>query len=557
MKKTLALILALTMVISMCAACGTNGKTSSNDQATSNSQQEETPDSSTEPVTFHYMIGVEPPGFDPSLNQGDVIQCIYQNLFEGLVTCDKDGNIIPAGCTEWTVSDDGLVYTFKLREDAKWTDGKPVTAHDYVYALKRALDPATAAMYSWYIKMFIKNSTEYADGTCTEEELGIKALDDFTLEYTLNAPATYFPQALLQGVWLPLRQDAVEADPEQWVYHADTCISNGPFVLEEYKIGSHISFKKNENYWGADEVSIDEVRYTFMTGDTTALAAFRAGDVDGFSNVPTADLVDIITTDNRLHTFDRLSFNFLRLNTSTPGLDNPKVRRAINLGIDRQAYLDGMGVGLTTSVALGPVPKGLMLAGKDFREVSGDNGLSATGNIEEAQKLLAEAGYPNGEGLPVYRIVCANDGRANAEIMQQMLETNLGIKTEIYSVDNKLVMSTMKDGDYDLGYSGWAGDYTHPSTFLNLFLSTSSNNHTCWGNSEYDELIQKATISTSEEEQLELLVQAEHILMEESPIVPLMVPTTTMMMQEFVTDWHLSSQNVLYIRDAKVDRPAA
>lgn len=561
MKKFLSLLLALTLVLGLFAGCGNSNNGEDNTQNNGSNNAGNTADdagaANAGDVTFHYMIGAEPPGLDPSISQGDVQQSIYQALFEGLVTMDTEGNIAPAAATEWSVSDDGLVYTFKLREDAVWSDGQPVTANDFVYAWQRVLDPNTASTYSWFVEMFLKNATAFAQGEVGAEELGVKAVNDYTLEVTLASPATYFIQALLLGCWLPVRQDAVEANPDQWVYNADTCISNGPFCLEEYQIGSHISLVKNDKYWGADEVSIDKVKFTFMSGSTTALAAFRAGDADGFSGVPTEDLVDIITTDNRLYTFDRLSFSFLRLNTATEGLDNPLVRRAINLGIDRQAYMDGLGQGLTNTPALGTVPSGMMLDGKDFREVAGDHGLSTSAQIEEAQALLAEAGYPNGEGLPTYRLHCTTDARESAEVLQQMLETNLGIKTEILPVDSKLNWPMITEGDYDISYGGWGGDYTHPNTFLNLFTSTAYDNCTGWSNAEFDQLIADAAVETDEAKQLEMLVKAEDILMEESPIVPLMFPTTTLMMQDYVTDWYLSAFNVLYIRNAKVDRPAA
>lgn len=561
MRKFLSLLLALTLTLGLLAGCG--GPDNAPDKAESNAPGgtqpvTNVPDATpTGEVTFHYMIGAEPPGLDPSINQGDVQQSIYQALFEGLVTLDTEGNIVPAAAEAWSVSDDGLVYTFALRKDAVWSDGKPVTAHDFVYAWQRVLNPDTASMYSWFVEMFIKNATAFANGEVGSEELGVQAAGDYTLEVTLANPATYFIQALLLGCWLPVRQDAVEANPDQWVYNADTCISNGPFCLEEYKVGSHISMVKNQAYWDANEVSIDKVKYTFLTGSTTALAAFRAGDVDGFSNVPAADLVDIITTDNRLHTFDRLSFSFLRLNTTTKGLDDPRVRLAINMGIDRQAYLDGLGTSLTNAPALGTVPGGMILDGKDFREAAGDHGLRADAQVEEARKLLEQAGYPDGEGLPVYRLHCTTDARTSAEVLQQMLETNLGIKTEILPVDSKLNWPMIVDGEYDISYGGWGGDYTHPMTFLNLFTSTAFDNCTGWSNDEFDQLIVDAAVETDEAKQLDMLVRAESILMEESPIVPLMFPTTTLMMQDYITDWYLSAFNVLYIRDTKVDRPAA
>jgi oligopeptide transport system substrate-binding protein len=194
------------------------------------------------------------------------------------------------------------------------------------------------------------------------------------------------------------------------------------------------------------------------------------------------------------------------------------------------------------------------LDGKDFREVSGDHGLAPTAQIEAARALLAEAGYPDGVGLPVYHLHVAENMVKNAEILQQMLLTNLGIQTEIRPVDTKLNFPMMVEGKYDIAFGGWGGDYTHPMTFLELFTSTAYDNATGWANPEYDDLIAKARVATDEAEALDLMVQAEQILVEESPIVPVSVPSGALMMQDYVTNWFISPADTLYIAGAKVTK---
>jgi oligopeptide transport system substrate-binding protein len=504
-----------------------------------------------EPSSFHFSFDAEPPGIDPGISQGSIQSTIYAALYDGLVTVDEGGNIIPSSAESWEISEDGLEYTFHLRDGLKWSDGEPLTANDFVYSWLRALNPETASTYGWFVEMFIKNGTEYAQGAVGPEDVGVKATDDKTLVVTLKFPASYFLQALLTGVWMPVRQDAVEADPEKWAFNAETAISNGPFKLTEYKIGSYITAVKNENYWDADSVKIDDLKFSFISDVNTALSAFLAGDVDAINSVPPTEFVNLLKTDDRLHTYDQLRINFLRLNNKTVGLDNPDVRRAINLAFDRQAYLDGLGI-ITAKPLLGNVPGGLYLDGQEFREVSGDNGLADTAQIEEAQKLLADAGYPNGEGLPVYRLHTLDSWVKNAEIVQQMLLTNLGIQTEILPVDSKLFFPMMVEGKYDIGFGGWGGDYNHPMTFFDLFTSYAYDNATGWVNTEYDSLVEQARVATDEAEQLDLLVQAEHILMDESPIVPLYVPSGAMMMQDYVTNWYITPSATLYITQAEI-----
>jgi oligopeptide transport system substrate-binding protein len=506
-----------------------------------------------EPVSFQYSFDNEPPGIDPGISQGSVQSTIYAALYEGLVSVDENGNIIPAAATSWDISEDGLTYTFHLRDGLKWSDGKPLTANDFAYSWLRVLDPKTASTYTWFVEMFIKNSSEYEKGEVTADEVGVKATDDKTLVVTLIFPASYFMQALLTGVWMPVRQDVVEANPEKWPFNAETAISNGPFMLTEYKIGSYITAVKNENYWDAASVTIDNLKFSFITDVNTAYSAFLAGDVDGINSVPPTEFVNILTSDDRLHTYDELRIAFLRLNNASPGLDNIDVRRAINLAFDRKAYLDGLGI-ITAKALVGNVPGGLYLDGKEFREVSGDNGLADTAQVEAAQKLLADAGYPNGEGLPTYRLHCADTMVKNAEIVQQMLLTNLGIKTDILPVDSKLNFPMMVEGKYDIAFGGWGGDYNHPMTFFDLFTSTAYDNATGWANAEYDDLIAKARVATDEAVALDLMVQAEHILMQESPIVPLYVPSGAIMIQNYVTNWFITPSDTLYIARAVITK---
>ncbi|MBE0685986.1 MAG: hypothetical protein IH585_08295, partial [Anaerolineaceae bacterium] len=314
-----------------------------------------------------------------------------------------------------------------------------------------------------------------------------------------------------------------------------------------------ITAVKNEYYWNADSVSIDNLRFSFIADENTAYSAFIAGDVDGIGSVPASELINLMVTDDRLINYDQLRINFLRLNNESTGLDNQKVRRAINLAIDRKAYLDGLG-NITSKPILGIVPGGLILDGKDFREVSGDNGLAITAKVEEAQALMVEAGYPNGVGLPVYRLHTFERWAKDAEIIQQMLLNNLGIRTEIQLVDSKLFFPMIIDGTYDIAFGGWGGDYVHPMTFFDLFTSTAYDNATRWASSEYDDLINQARVATDEAVALDLMLKAEKILMEESPIVPLIVPAGAIMLQDYVTNWFISPLDTLYIYKIEITK---
>lgn len=553
-KRFLALAASMAMVLSVFSGCTQAPQSPASPPPEAGGVPQSSapaPGGTGKGVSFHYGLTDEPPGIDPSVSQGATQSTIYAALYEGLVTSDAEGNIVPGAAESWTTNEDKTQYTFKLRDGLKWSDGQPLTASDFVYAWLRVLTPETASTYSWYVEGFLKNGSAFAAGEVTAEEVGVQAVDERTLEVTLNMPASYFLQALLQGCWLPVRQDVVEANPEKWCFDAATCITNGPFQFTEYKVGSYITAVKNENYWDADSVQIENLKFSFIKDPATALSAFQAGDVDGIGGVPATDFINLLATDQQLHTYNRLSLNFLRLNTETKGLDDARVRRAISLAFDRKGYLEGQG-NLTAQPALGAVPGGLILAGEDFREASGDNGLSSAPVLEQAKALLVEAGYPDGQGLPTLRLHCAQNSLKAAEIVQQMLLTNLGIQTEIKPVDDKLNFPMMVEGQYDIAFGGWGGDYTHPMTFLSLFTSVAYDNCTRWSNAQYDELIEQAGMEVDEAKALALMVQAEHILCEESPMVPLSFPAGAIMMRDTVTNWFISSSETLYISRANV-----
>ena len=541
-KKVFLTIVAIMVILTMLAGCAK--------PTVQNSAPAPEPTKAARPQALHYVFSDEPPAIDPGVSVGNTQGTIYAALFEGLVGLDNEGNIAPAAAESWTVSEDGKVYTFKLRDGLKWSDGKPVTAKNFEYSWIRVLKPETASAYSWFVEMFLAGSSEFVKGEAGAETVGVKANDDNTLVVTIKNPASYFTQALLAGCFIPVRQDVVEADPEKWALNASTSIGNGPYKLVEYKIGSYIQMEKNPNYWDAANVKLDSIKFSFIKDNNTALAAFEAGEVDGIANIPNAELIKLMTTDDRVKIFDSLAFRFLRLNTSEKGLDNAKVRKAISMAIDRQAFLEGKG-DITSSPATGSVPAGIILGGQEFRKVAGDNGLTAKAQVDAAKALLSEAGYPDAKGLPTFDIHCADTAVKDAEILQEMLNSNLGIKTEIKPVDPKLNFPMMVEGKYDIAFGGWGGDYNHPMTFLELFTAKAYDNCTRWSNAEYDALIESARKEMDEKKALEMLTKAENILIEQDcPIVPLSYPSRALMMQNYVQGWYQSVSDTLYLKNA-------
>lgn len=553
MKRIATVLLVVVMVLGLMYGCQNAPATPDPTDAAGTPPSESTPAPTeavaNEPEVFTLGIASEPPSLDPGKNPGSAGSPMFSVLFEGLVTLNlADGTIKPGQAESWTISEDGTVYTFTLRENLKWSNGEPLTANDFVYSWLRVMNPATASTYTWFVNMFIKNAPAFTKGEVTAEEVGVKAIDERTLEVTLNQPATFFIQALLNPVWNPVREDITSKYPDKWTFSSGTYVGNGPYKFVEYQIGSYILVEKNENYWNTKAETADQIKFVILPDANTCYAAFQTGEIDATTNIPAADLTQIMATDDRLQIQNGLSFNFLRLNTTVKGLDDMKVRQAISLAFDRKAYLEGIG-SLMATPAMGSVPGGLILDGKDFRAVAGDHGLALTAQLDAAKALLAEAGYPDGAGLPSFAIHCQSTQVKQAEILQAQLKTNLGIETTIAPVDSKMFFPMMVEGNYQIGFGGWGGDYQHPMTFLELFMSTASDNCTRWANAEYDAYLNAARIEVDEAKQLEALVAAETLLIEEAPIVPISFPMTVIIMKEGITGWYYTPAQQLYLSE--------
>lgn len=553
MRKIVTLLLAVFMTAGLLFGCAVPAtppdSTGAADSPTPvpTVPAEETASVVTEPKVFVFGATNEPPSIDPGKNPGTTGTPMFNVLSEGLVTLDmNDGAVIPGQAESWTVSDDGTVYTFTLRENLRWSNGEPLVAQDFVYSWLRVMNPATASTYSWFVNMFIKNGTQFTAGEVAAEEVGLKAIDERTLEVTLKNPSTYFIQVLYNPIWRPVREDVTTKYPDKWTFSANTYISNGPYRFVEYQIGNYIIVEKNEYYWNTKAETVDQIKFVFLPDANTCYAAFQTGEIDGTTNIPSADITSIMTTDDRLKLQEGRSFNFIRLNVSVEGLDNMKVRQAIGLAFDRQGYLEGTGALLATP-AVGAVPSGIFVDGKDFRATAGDLGLTMNAQVDAARALLAEAGYPDGVGLPVFAIHCQSGQTKQAEILQSQLKANLGIETTIAPVDSKMFFPMMVQGNYQIGFGGWSGKYDHPLTYMELFMSDASDNCTRWANETFDGLLEAARVERDEAKQLELLIEAEKLLIGEAAVLPVSFPMTAIIMKQGTTGWHFTPSQHLFL----------
>ncbi len=565
MKKKLGIMLALGMacstVLSGCGSSSSETEPQTIAEATTEAASDEAATEAAESTEaggaqeMTFIISNEPDGIDPGITNNSFASIFLANCFEGLVTYDSTGTVVGGNAESWDISDDGTVYTFHLRDGLKWSDGSSLTANDYVYAMKRVLDPATGGQYVDILTSYIKNAKEYYSGEATEDELGIEALDDQTLEITLIQPTSYFVDLLTMWVFDPVQQATIEANGDQWTASADTYICNGPFKITEMNMGESMVLEKNENYWDAENVTLEKLTLRYVLDTSTALTAYESGEVDGIRNIPSADYARLRAEDAGVQTVANYGTVWYNINCSKEPYNDPLVRKALNLAIDRESIINNV-VQLDATPAYNFLAPGYVVDGKDITEGRSDRGLSPNADPEAAQAALAEAGYPNGEGFPTLELSYYSDDTVKkvVEAMAEMLQTNLGINVEISSNDWAIFYEDVQNGDYDVAAMGWTADYTHPMSFLPLLVTGDANNNSFYSNPEYDALVEQAMAETDTEAAVELILQAEDIAMDEYPFITLYYKTNDFLMKDYVQGYYMLSNGNLCFKNTTINK---
>ncbi len=542
-KKLIAFALTAFMGFSVLAGCSGGSQTDGGGETTGET---------TEPKIVKHNLGAEPQTIDPALNTAVDGAIVLVNTFEGLCKTDEKEKAIPGMAESWEVSEDGLTYTFKLR-DAKWSDGQPVTAQDFEFAWKRALDPATAAEYA-YQMYYLKNGEAFNSGEVAADEVGVKAVDDKTLEVVLESPTPYFLELTAFPTYFPVRKDVVEADPEGWTLNMDTYLSNGPFKAVEWSHNDVLKLVKNENYYNADSVKIDGIDFFMIVEESTGMSAYESGEIDYLEHIPTDQIPVLQESNEDFEIQPYLGTYFYVFNVTKEPVNDPKVRRALTLAIDRQAIVDVVTKG-GQQPATGFVPEGMTLSdGSSFRAKGGDYGITPTVNVEEAKRLLAEAGYPDGAGFPTVEVVynTLEAHKAIAEAIQEMWKTNLGINVELRNEEWKVFQDTRTQGDFVIARHGWIGDYVDPMTFLDMWLSTSGNNSAQWKNEEYDKLIADSKAASGTDRDA-IMLQAEKLMMDENITMPIYYYTKPTLLRSNIKGVHFSPLGFVYYDKATME----
>ncbi|GAW92861.1 peptide ABC transporter substrate-binding protein [Calderihabitans maritimus] len=523
-KKLVLPLLFITLIAAFLTGCGAK------EEATAPAGGEQ--QSAAEEMVLRYNLATEPETLDPALATGQPELTAINAFFEGLTRLDESYEPQPAMAESWDISEDGLVYTFHLRDGIKWTNGDPVTAYDFEYAWKRVLNPDTAADYA-YMLWYIKNAEKYTSGEVSADEVGIKAIDEKTLEVTLEAPAPYFLSLTAFPTYFPVHKATVEADPDGWAGEAETIVSNGPFKLIKWEHKNVLELVPNENYWDRETVKLDKLVFYTVEEESTELAMFETGDLDILDNPPLEEM-DRLKNEGLVIGSD-LAVYYYMFNVEKEPFDDPRVRRAFAMAIERQALIDAVTkAGQRPAYAF--VPYGIInpVTGKDFREEGGDY---FTEDIEEAKRLLAEAGYPDGKGLPPIEILYnTSEGHKKiAEAIQQMWRKNLGVENvTLRNEEWGVYLESRDQGNFQVARAGWAADYLDPMTFLDMWLKDGGNNNTNWWDPEYEDLITTAKSTGDQKVRFEAMHKAEEILMRDMPIAPIYFYTDPYLMKDYV-----------------------
>ena len=556
-RKLLSLLLAGAMVVGLLAGCG--GGTQGTEETGGASPAPGTESPSGEEPSGEFVINIniasEPQTIDPALNTAVDGAVMLQHMFEGLMRWNDSGVETPgsdgqlhnaeigpgqAETYDRVINDDGTAtYTFHLRDGITWSDGQPVTASDFVFAWQRLVDPETAADYSYMIGDVV-NANAIINGEMDPSELGVSAPDDQTFVVTLNNDIPYFLEICAFPACFPVREDVVSN--AEWTYTPETYISNGPYVMSERVTNSHISMVPNEHYWDFESLGPDVITFHMMDDANAMISGYRSGDLDYIENMP-VDEIPTLLASGELKIVDYLSTYYVCFQNQLEPFDDPRVREAFTLAIDRTYLVNN--ISQTGEVEAGAyVPNGVYGAdgatGPIFREEEGGGDYydptseAYEANCERARELLAEAGYPNGEGFPVVEYLYNTDDRhqAIAEALQNMWETELGVDVTLRNEEWNSFLETRKQGDYSIARNGWTADYNDPMSFLDMFLTGGGNNDAKFENEQFDALIAAAKAETDHGARWATLHQAEDILMGEWAVAPLFYYTHKFMMND-------------------------
>ena len=549
LKKVLALVLSAALVVSAFAGCG--GKSSSSTTSTESIAASESSAESTESTasgdstpaasgdatatftpktvdaakTISLNAGMEPTGLNTLTSTYAIEFSLFKHMYENLVTLDDDDNTVPGAAESWDYDEDTLTYTFHLRKDGVWTNGDPVTAKDFEFAWSQALNPDVASDYAYFL-YFIKNAEKYFNGEVTWDEVGVKVVDDYTLEVTMEQPTPYALFLFSFGTLAPINQRFYEAvGADLYSTEAQYFCTNGPFALTEWSHNDKIVMQKNDAWHGAADVEVEEIDWKIITDANAALSSFLAGDLD-MVGLGTGELIKQATAAGAtIQSYtDGTSF-YIYFNNNDQYLSNVNLRRALFNAIDEQKEIDTVWQNDNEPMTSFTAPGVSATDGTSFAGKVGEL-YAPSRDQEKAKEYLATALSELGctvDDLSAHLSIDCGDSAtsiAEASFYQEQWRQVLGIEVAVNSMITKQGSQNRKTGNYVMSVTGWGPDYNDPNTFLDLWVTDGGNNQTGFSNERYDELIDLASKETDLEKRESYFIECEQIIADQLPIGP-------------------------------------
>ncbi|PIE11863.1 MAG: oligopeptide ABC transporter substrate-binding protein OppA [Rhodobacterales bacterium] len=486
----------------------------------------------TQEYTYRLLDDIK--SFDPQISTDVEGSMVLRDLFEGLVNSNPDGSDAPGVAESWEVSEDGMTYTFKLRDDSKWSNGEPVTAGDFVYAWRRLADPATASEYAWYMELMgVLNATEITAGEAEPDTLGVTAIDDHTLEVKIDARRPYFTSMLTHPSTFPVNQKVVEGFGDQWT-KPENIVGNGAYVLTDYQQGVQVVRERNPMYWNNDETILEKVTALVINDENIALTRYDAGELDK-TEVPAGQYPALeAERPDETHSFPRSCSYIYMFNLGENGpeyLKDLRVRQALTYAINRDVVVDGIlqGGQFPSYNWTHQATAGFVMPEIDYA------GWTQAERDAKAKELLAEAGYGPDNPLEVTVNYNTSEGHRKIAIaVGQMWKQTLGVKATLNNYEWKVHTDQMQAGDFEIARYAWCGDYNEPSTYTDFWYSTSGHNNAKYNNPEYDALVDE---SKTVEDPTALYPEMEAMLAADLPFTPIYQYTGVIMVKPTLKGW--------------------
>ena len=546
-KRVIALLTAAVMTLSLAACGGSSDGKSSNGGSGSDEQ------------VINTYLDAEPTTLDPSRRSDSYSSDILMNVMEGLIRVEeRDGKytIVPGDAESWESNDEGTVWTFHLGEDRKWSDGEPVTAEQYVYSLQRSADPDTGCPNSYFVTPIL-NYDAISTGDAPVEDLGVKAIDDHTLEITLAAPMASFLESTDASIFYPQRKDLVEKYGDQYGADVDKFAYNGPFVLTEWVHNSSLKLEKNDNYWDADNVSLNTVNYQIMSDTSAIMNAYESGQLDIISATSKEAVEKYKADDSNVYTpISGGNITFAFYNTEDKLFSNEKIREAFTMAVDQekvnQIAFDGL-----RDPLYGWIAPALSVGDKTLRSVAGDTlkdmrtetlaKTTAKDILIEGMKELGLGDDPSTLDVTFSLAGTTDWYRTFGEYLQQMYKEALGIDLKIDFSEWGIFESNAKQGNYQLGFMSWGAYYNDPYDMLSIHLSDFNQIYTGWANADYDALVKKAVTEMDADKRMEMYIEAEQMVLDANVVCPFATGIKQQFTKSYVHDKYAEyGQDQLY-----------